>query len=301
MHAGVRPFPTARIMTRTTTAQSLDSQIYAFAEIGKLERRIAEVEDLVGVVKRKCLDGSTNALPELVTTTSELRWHLKHVATHLFYVEHHLGITGRSMPAVPDAPPTTEAKTVPAGLRGSTDTLALTDLLNLLSSLRKTGSLTLQAGDTIYALEFLEGSIVHAVTNHRSPEWRLGTILEAQCKLTAEQLQDSLAAVERTKELLGDQLLRTERVSESDLRAALEMQVRNLFESLFAIQYARFSFVEGSISAVGQRVCLNTTRLMLETARRQDEGNVMPDLLLTSADELVAHTDPEAPTAPGAR
>jgi len=261
-------------MAKPTTAQSLDSQIYAFAEIGKLERRVVEMEDLVGLVKRKCLDGSMAALPELVTATSDLRWHLKQVATHLFYVEQHLGITGRGMPEVRGEPTASETKQASTGLRGSTDCLALTDLLNLLSTLRKTGSLTLQAGETLYVLEFLEGAIVHAVTNQRRPEWRLGTILEAQCKLTTEQLQNNLAAVERTKELLGDRLVRTACVSENDLRVALELQVRSLFDDLFALRYARFAFTDGGISSIGQRVCLNTTQLLLETARRLDESEV---------------------------
>jgi hypothetical protein len=258
----------------------LDSQIYAFAEISKLERRVVEIEDLVGSIKRRCLHSSQEAMPELVNATSELRWHLRQVATHVFDIEHHLGINGRAMPAVPNervAGPTTEPKT--SGLRGSTDTLAVPDLLNLLSTLKKTGSLTLQVGKTLYVLEFLEGAIVHAVTNERSPEYRLGTILEAQCKLTADQLRESLAAVERTKELLGSELLRTARVSEADLRMALELQVRQLFASIFSLGYARFSFEEGSISNIGQRVCLSTTQLLLETARRQDEESRPPELL----------------------
>ncbi|MEZ5962235.1 MAG: DUF4388 domain-containing protein [Planctomycetota bacterium] len=273
-------------MAKPTSAQSVDAQIHAFAEIGKLERRVTEMEDLVAVVKRRCLDGSVEALPELVTATSELRWHLRQVATHLFYAEHHLGITGRGMPEVRSEPTASVTKAPTSGLRGTTDTLGLTDLLNLLSTLHKTGTLTLQANETIYVLEFLRGAIVHAVTNHRSPEWRLGTILEAQSKLTPEQLQSNLEAVDRTKELLGDRLVRTECVTEGDLRAALEMQVRNLFENLFAIRFARFTFLEGGISNTGQRVCLNTTQLLLETARRQDEGKALPPMLQAQIDEL---------------
>ncbi len=262
-------------MARTAPALSLDSQIYAFAEIGKLERRVLEIEDLVGVVKRKCLEGVRGALPDLVNATSEMRWHLRQIAAHVFSVEKHLGINGRNMPEVATEP-VADPK-APAGLRGSTDTLSVPDLLGLLSNHKKTGSLTLQAGETLYVLEFLEGAIVHAVTNERSPEWRLGTILEAQCKLTAEQLAESLSAVERTKELLGNALVRTALVSESDLRAALEMQVRNLFESIFGLSCARFSFVEGNISSVGQRVSLSTTQLLLESARRQDENSRAPE------------------------
>jgi hypothetical protein len=265
-------------MARTASTQSLDSQIYAFAEVGKLERRMTEIEDLVGVLKRKCLDGVRGVLPELVNATSELRWHLRQVGAHLVAVEQHLGIKGRSTPNT-ESEPAPDAK-APSGLRGSTDTLAVTDLLSLLSNLKKTGSLTLQAGDTLYVLEFAEGAIVHAVTNERDPAWRLGTILEAQCKLTAGQLDESLTAVERTKELLGDALLRTALVSESDLRSALELQVRNLFEHIFGLGYAKFSFVEGNISSVGQRVSLSVTQLLLEAARRCDESGREPEQLL---------------------
>jgi hypothetical protein len=264
-------------MAGSLSTQSLDSQIYAFAEVGKLERRIEEIEGLVATIKRQCLDGMRSALPAMVTATSELRWHLRQVASHVFDIERHLGIKGRGKADV-DVEPAAEPK-APSGLRGSTDALAIPDLINLLSSLQKTGSLTLQAGDTMYVLEFLEGAIVHAVTNHRDPEWRLGTILEAQCKLTAEQLRESLAVVERTKELLGAELLRTARVSESDLRGALELQVRKLFTSIFALPHARFSFIESNISTLAQRVSLNTTQLLLETARRQDEERRMPDFL----------------------
>jgi len=254
---------------------TLDAHIYAFADVTKLERRLLEIEDLVAVIKRHCLEHA--ALSDLVNATAELRWHLRQVAGHVFDLEHRLGIKGRTVPDV-DAPPPTAVNRAPAELRGSTDTLSVPDLLNLLSSLRKTGTLTLQHDSTIYVLEFLEGAIVHAVTNQRSPEWRLGTILEAQCKLTADQLRESLAAIERTKELLGAELVRTERVSESDLRAALELQVRNLFRSIFDLSHARFAFAEGSISNIGQRVCMSTTQLLLDAARRHDEDQLLPGL-----------------------
>lgn len=249
---------------------SLDSQIYAFAEIGKLEQRVLAIENLVATLKRKCLVTKSGTLPEMVGATAELRWQLGQIATLILGVEGHLGIKGRGSPGLPTE--TQSDAKLPESLRGTTDSLAIPDLVNLLSSQKKTGSLTIRTGAAIYMLEFLEGAIVHAVTNETRPEWRLGTILEAQGKLTQEQLAESLAAIERTRELLGAELVRTARVSETDLRAALEIQVRKMFESIFALQKARFTFMEGTITNIGQRVYLNTTELLLETARRIDES-----------------------------
>ena len=259
---------------------TLDSQIYAFAEIGKLEQRVLAIENLVGTLKRKCLVTKSGTMPELVSATAELRWQLGQVSAVILAVENHLGIKGRGAPTLPTDSPT-DTK-LPESLRGTTDSLGIPDLVNLLSSQKKTGSLTIRAESTIYMLEFLEGAIVHAVTNETRPEWRLGTILEAQGKLTQEQLAESLAAVERTRELLGAELVRTARVSETDLRAALEVQVRKMFESIFALQNARFAFVDGSITNIGQRVHLNTTELLLETARRIDESAGKPGVGPTS-------------------
>lgn len=250
---------------------TLDSQIYAFAQIGKLEQRILAMENLIATLKRKCLVTSTGALPDMVGATAELRWQIGQVTALLLGIEGQLGIKGRSAPTVPQEIPA-EAK-LPESLRGTTDSLPIPDLVNLLSCYKKTGSLSIRSGETVYMLEFLEGAIVHAVTNESRPEWRLGTILETQGKLTQGQLAESLASIERTRELLGTELVRTARVTETDLRAALEVQVRKMFESIFALQNARFAFVDGSIMNIGQRVSLNTTELLLETARRIDESS----------------------------
>lgn len=251
-------------------AISLDAQIYAFAELGKLEQRVLEVEGLVGALKRRCLTTNSGSLPDLVSATAEMRWQLSQIMTHVLGVENHLGLKGKPTPPTPPENPG-DAKP-PEFLRGSTQTLAVPDLVNLLSHLKKTGSLTIRAGETLYVFEFVEGAIVHAITNERQPEWRLGTILAAQGKLTQEQLAESLAAVERSRSMLGAELVRTALVSEVDLRAALEIQVRKMFEHVFALEHGRFTFVEGSVTNLGQRVSLNTTELLLETARRLDES-----------------------------
>jgi hypothetical protein len=112
---------------------------------------------------------------------------------------------------------------------------------------------------------------VHAVTNRLEPEMRLGTILVAQNKLTETQLHAHLEASLQANELLGTQLVRSETVSAPDLREALEVQVRSIFDAAFELHDARFTFLEGNVSSIAQRVRLNTTHLLLEAARQSDE------------------------------
>ena len=68
-------------------AISLDAQIYAFAELGKLEQRVLEVEGLVGALKRRCLTTHSGSLPELVSATAEMRWQLSQIMTHVLGVD----------------------------------------------------------------------------------------------------------------------------------------------------------------------------------------------------------------------
>ena len=259
-------------MAQRTAPLPVDSQACTFAEIANLEKRVAEIEGLVAVLKAHCLAGGSWKQPELVSAMADLRCHARQILLQVTGMEKQLGAAGPAAAPAPQTPQVAEPPRNHHGLRGTTESLSIPELVHMLTAMKKTGSLSIHAGETLYLLEFLEGAIVHAVTNRRSPEHRLGTILVAQNKLTAEQLQESLATVQRTNEMLGTQLVRTAMISESDLRAALGLQVSLLFQHLFALRDARFTFADGATSGIGQRVNMNTMQLLLETARRQDEG-----------------------------
>ena len=211
------------------------------------------------------MHGGPSACPDLISSTAEVRWQLRRLDGHVQNLEKSLGFIG-SLEKEPDG-----QVEEPAGVRGTTDVLPVADLVGMLSSARKTGTLSLQAGDTMYAFEFLNGAVVHAVTNHANPGLRLGTILVAQSMLTEEQLRENLDASAAEHELLGEYLVRTQTVSVSDLRTALEAQVQMIFEAAFELDGAHFSFIEGSLSNIAQRTSLNTTHLLLEAARSRDE------------------------------
>jgi len=249
---------------------SPETQLRSYANLRSLETRALALESLIGNIKRTCLNGGPGAVTEIITSTAELRWQLRQVADLTAELEANLGVQ-RSHDKAGERPRKNDKAEEPQGMRGTTQVLPVPDLVSLLSTLRKTGTLALHAGDSMFVFEFELGKIVHAVTNHANPDLRLGTILVAQNKLTEEQLQECLQASSEANALLGTHLVQSATVTETDLRAALDVQVSRIFDLAFAIEDARFTFVEGSVSAIAQRTALNTVHLLLEAARQTDE------------------------------
>lgn len=249
-----------------------ETQLRAYASLRSLETRALALESLIGGIKRTCLHGGPAAVPEIVASSAELRWQLRQVVELTAELEATLGVhrSGESTAK----PPRVEKSDEPAGMRGTTSVLPVPDLIGVLGTLRKTGTLALHAGDSMFVFEFEQGRVVHAVTNHPDPDLRLGTILVAQNKLTEEQLESCLQASTDTKALLGTHLVQSATVSEADLRGALDVQVRRIFDLAFALKSATFTFVEGSVSNIAQRTTLNTVHLLLEAARQTDENRL---------------------------
>lgn len=264
------------------------TQLRTYTTLRTLQSRAEALEQNIAQLQRACLHG--RAVPEVVATMSELRWQLRKLDELTGLLESTFGtvaapapvVRGKGdalrMPAAAKADATAARKAEspeanePGGVRGTIETFGVPDLIGMIGSLQKTGTLTLQGDGAMFVFEFEAGRVVHAITNKHDPAMRLGTILVAQNHLTEQQLRDSLATATAGKQLLGDALVRSATVSEQDLRTALDEQVHRIFEAAFALRQGRFAFQEGSLSTLQQRTSLSTTQLLLETARLRDES-----------------------------
>jgi len=244
-----------------------DEHLRIYAGLHDLESTAHALEANVAACKRRFLHGGAGAADEVVATLGELRDQLQRLQVRR-------GELTSQLAALTDAEAAPDRRAVvrpTPTLRGSTDVVSIADLVGFLASLKKTGTLSVQSSDSMFVLEFQDGAVVDAVTNAGDPDLRLGTVLVAQSLVTEARLQECLTASREAKELLGDQLLRTQTVSETDLRTALAAQVQRIFEAAFQLQHAQFAFLDGSVSAIAQRASLNTTHLLLEAARQTDE------------------------------
>lgn len=244
-----------------------DAQLRVYSSLHALEATSQALEARLAAGKRRFLHGGAAAGEDVAITLADARHDLARLQARLDEATAQLA---KMTPAEPPAERRNGVRPAPT-LRGSTDVLEVADLVAFLSSLQKTGTLSLESPGALFVLEFQDGAVVHAVTNAGDPELRLGTVLVAQNLVTEARLQECVAASRAANELLGDQLVRTATVSEGDLRSALAAQVQRIFEAAFQLRHAQFTFLDGSVSAIAQRAQLNTTHLLLEAARQTDE------------------------------
>lgn len=159
-------------------------------------------------------------------------------------------------------------------LGGSASALPIPSILELLSANRKSGTLSVTSGGERFTLEILEGDVVHASSDRSTREQLLGSILVARDKIDAEQLEDFYKRYTQSSE--GEDAEHETLVSREDLMSALEEQVQELFNRLYSAVEGTFSFFEGESSNVEQRIRMNVTKLLLESARTKDEADRKP-------------------------
>ncbi len=156
-------------------------------------------------------------------------------------------------------------------LGGSTANLPISSILELLSANRKSGTLHITSGCETFTLEILEGDVVHASSNQSPHEQLLGSILVARDKIGVEQLEDFYRRYATRSPAVDEAVERESLVSREDLRSAIEAQVQQLFNRLYAAGSGTFDFYAGGSSNLEQRIRMSVTRLLLESARTKDE------------------------------
>lgn len=238
-------------------------QLRAYAVAVRIGDMVQQSDALLAQVKT-FLTCEPQEVPreQLVRCISQLRASQTQLNSHLSRMVQVLGITG-SQP---------QASQPVASLRGHSRSLALPDVISMLSLHRKSGMLRVVAKSGSYVVEFEDGTVVHTVCTPQRQELLLGSILVALDRIRPDRLQDFLSSFDPQQGPIGIALKRANLVSEEDLRAALSHQVRELFQRIFALEDAMFSFTDGEHSKLELRIRINTTELLLDTARRRDEA-----------------------------
>ena len=260
-------------MEQPTAAAKRDAMKIVFG----LEHRCQQIDEAIAELKHSLGDLAESTSGEAMTVVHGLRWHLTNSMRHLESLEKTLGVE-QTDPS--RRPAISTAQRAASTLRGSTRDLSVPDLIGLLSAQEKTGTLWIKSLEENFILEFLHGAVVHAMSDTPRPEQRLGTILIARNKISAHKLDEFVAQHSSQDGKIGEAMAEANLVSEDDLRDALSWQVRELFQRVFSVDYAMFSFREGEISKVELRVSLNATQLLMEAAEAQspesNDGDVAP-------------------------
>jgi len=190
------------------------------------------------------------------------------------------------------------------GLTGNLKTVSFPDVLQLLSTGKKTGILCITSGTRRKEIAFREGNIIFA-TSLNSNEDLLGNLLLKRGKISKSDLERAITLHKQSGRALGATLIDMNLFAKEEVADCLRMQIEEIVYNLFSWAEGDFSFSEGEAPQKAKMfVNLSTMNVIMEGTRRIDEWleiqKVLPpnDVLLrvkltpnTKADEISLSLD----------
>ena len=155
-------------------------------------------------------------------------------------------------------------------LVGNLRTMSLPDILQWISTGRKTGTLQLERASVQKRILLRDGSIISSWSN--DPRESLGQFLIRDRRISEEQLFKALLGQEKQGRLIGSILVAEGLLSEQDLRATLKAKAEETVYDLFLWSEGRFEFTADELPKdVRVNIEMQVTHVILEGIRRVDE------------------------------
>ncbi|MEK6371589.1 MAG: DUF4388 domain-containing protein [Acidobacteriota bacterium] len=180
-----------------------------------------------------------------------------------------------------------------ASLAGSLAAFKLPDIFAFVATTRKTGMLTLAAGEKEAYVFFRAGEIVYAASNQES--FRLGSILLRKKKITREESEAIDAAVVRGGGRFGDVAVQQGVLTQEQIDDYLKVQVAEVIYDAFVWSEGTFGFYDGfDLPPRAVTITIDLANLIMEGARRIEEWADCLALLPDSAVVFRVVRDPQA-------
>ncbi len=155
-------------------------------------------------------------------------------------------------------------------LFGTLKTMALPDLLQWLATARMTGTLQVEHNKVSKSIILADGEIAGCSSD--DPPERLGHFLLSRGKITEEQLRRALEVQERQRKHLGMILVEMGALSPDELSAHLEAKAEETVYSLFDWRDAVFRFQQGETDEANVfPISLRVEDVLLRGLKRFDE------------------------------
>jgi len=156
-------------------------------------------------------------------------------------------------------------------LTGNLNTVSFPDLLQLISSSKKTGMLTLMRQTQRKEIYFQDGNIIYA-TSSNAEEELLGNLLLRLGKISQIELEEVLKVHRTTGRMIGVTIVEMGFLKKEELVTCLKLQIEEIVYNLFSWKEGDFTFQESKGPAEGQIITnLNTINVIMEGTRKIDE------------------------------
>ncbi|MEP7027409.1 MAG: DUF4388 domain-containing protein [Candidatus Eisenbacteria bacterium] len=156
-------------------------------------------------------------------------------------------------------------------LSGSLREFALSEILQLLSSQRKTGSLRLNRGSETRVIYLLEGRIAAMRDRGFSEEDPLARFLRRVHRLSEEQMRGIASIHAESNRDFVDLLLNGRYIEREELAVLYERMVLDVLHEILSWDDGTYSFSNVSPPESALQVSLSTESMLMEAVRRMDE------------------------------
>ncbi|MGB5107981.1 MAG: DUF4388 domain-containing protein [Candidatus Zixiibacteriota bacterium] len=154
---------------------------------------------------------------------------------------------------------------------GNLQTVTFPDLLQLFSAGKKTGTVNIIRGNIRKEIVFKDGNIISAASQDAEEDF-LGQILLKTGRITKTDLQRAIYMHKTSGKRIGQVLVEMKLLSREELSLFLKQQVEEIIYNLFSWKEGEFIFKEGQLPASREgMVDLNTMNIIMEGTRRIDE------------------------------
>jgi hypothetical protein len=157
-------------------------------------------------------------------------------------------------------------------LQGSVEKFQISDIFQLLSACRKSGTLGVQKGEDVIMVYFQEGNIIFAHNPYN--RLRLGELLLKKRRITPEQLNriTQLQKELKGKKRIGELLIKEGLITRKQLEGLVRLQVEEVLYDLLKWDKGNFKFYENRFPTQEEiTIKISTENLILESVRRSDE------------------------------
>jgi len=165
-------------------------------------------------------------------------------------------------------------------LQGSIERFTLPEILQLVASGRKSGTLGIQKDESIVMIYFDQGDVIYGYGPRQT--CHLGRLLTEKGVITTDQLSKavSVQAKSENSRRLGEILIARKYIDRIDLEKVVKDQVRELLYSIMTWQSGTFKFYENQHPTDEEiTVRISVENVILEGLRRMDEMNMVRETL----------------------
>ena len=185
------------------------------------------------------------------------------------------------------------------GFKGSLDSINLADIFQNLAMNQQSGTLRVSDRDRTKSIYFQRGEVRYLAHGGRK-SILLGEMLTGRAIATHEQVNAALSEQKSSGRLLGEIIVTLGICTSDDVEDLVRFQIEEEIYDLFSWERAEFEFTEGpppeglfDPEQQATELAIDTSRLIMEAARRIDEWERIRQVIPSMSEVFVATASPE--------